>query len=188
MNFNILKGNYCILSIDVVFKKCKNMTFKVNFLYQKLSESFSIFFSSIQEHIFCYRHFLITSIFISLYSLKWCPIFDTSPLTQFSKFNNFLWVCWFLGKNISNFVPPAWILDNPYYHNLHINCILFSYSIHNRWLLLPQFYRYWLFNINSKRRIFLHWFYSCDTKMNNLLLIMSPIFIRLLLLFLINEF
>ena len=33
-------------------------------------------------------------------------LFDTSPLTQFSKFNNFLWVCWFLGKNLSNFVPP----------------------------------------------------------------------------------
>ena len=28
--------------------------------------------------------------------LKWCPIFDSSPLHQFSKFNNFLWVCWFL--------------------------------------------------------------------------------------------
>ena len=28
-------------------------------------------------------------------------------LTQFSKFNNFLWVCWFLGKNLSNFVYPA---------------------------------------------------------------------------------
>ena len=26
-------------------------------------------------------------------------------LTQFSKFNNFLWVCWFLGRNLSNFVP-----------------------------------------------------------------------------------
>ena len=28
-------------------------------------------------------------------------------LHQFSKFNNFLWVCWSLGKNISNFVPPT---------------------------------------------------------------------------------
>jgi hypothetical protein len=28
------------------------------------------------------------------------------PLVQFSKFKNFLWVCWFLGKNLSNFVPP----------------------------------------------------------------------------------
>ena len=33
-------------------------------------------------------------------------LFGTSPLTQFSKFNNFFWVCWFLGKNLSNFVPP----------------------------------------------------------------------------------
>ena len=38
--------------------------------------------------------------------LKWCLFFDTSPLIQFSKFNNFLWACWFLGKNLSNFVPP----------------------------------------------------------------------------------
>ena len=44
-------------------------------------------------------------------------LFDTSPLHQFSKFNNFLWVCWFLGKNLSNFVSPAWQLDNPYYHS-----------------------------------------------------------------------
>ena len=32
--------------------------------------------------------------------------FDGLPLHQFSKFNNFLWVCSFLGKNHSNFVPP----------------------------------------------------------------------------------
>ena len=41
--------------------------------------------------------------------------FDPSPLYSFSKFNNFLWVCWFLNKNLSNFVPPIWKLDNPYY-------------------------------------------------------------------------
>ena len=39
-----------------------------------------------------------------------------TPLHQFSKFNNFLLVCWYLCKNISNFVPPAWKLDNPYHH------------------------------------------------------------------------
>ena len=44
-------------------------------------------------------------------------LFDTSPLHQFLKFNNFLWVCWFLGKNLTNFVPSAWKLDNPYYHS-----------------------------------------------------------------------
>ena len=44
-------------------------------------------------------------------------IFDSSPLIQNSKFNNFLWVCWFLGKNLSNFVFPVWKLHNPYFHN-----------------------------------------------------------------------
>ena len=38
------------------------------------------------------------------------------PLIQSSKFNNFLWGCWFLGKNLSNFQPPVWKLHNPYCH------------------------------------------------------------------------
>ena len=42
------------------------------------------------------------------------PILDSSPLLQFSKFKNFLWVCWFLGKNISKFVPLTWKLDIVY--------------------------------------------------------------------------
>ena len=46
-------------------------------------------------------------------------LFDTSPLTQFSEFNNFLWVCWFWGKNLSNFVPPVWKLHNLYCHNIY---------------------------------------------------------------------
>ena len=87
---------------------------------QKLSKSFSIFFSlkniNLGPH-FLLLTFLITSIFKSLGFLKWCPIFDTSPLTQFSKFNYFLWVCWFLGKNISDFVPPVWKFHNSYCHN-----------------------------------------------------------------------
>ena len=49
---------------------------------------------------------------------KWCLIFDTSLLVQFSKFNNFLWVCWFLGKNLSSFVPP---LENSTTHITYAN-------------------------------------------------------------------
>ena len=45
--------------------------------------------------------------------------FDSSPLILNSKFNNFLWVCLFLGKNLSNFVPPVWKLHNPYCHIIH---------------------------------------------------------------------
>ena len=29
-------------------------------------------------------------------------------------FWHFLWVCWFLGKNVSNFASPVWKLHNPY--------------------------------------------------------------------------
>ena len=41
-----------------------------------------------------------------------------STLVQFSKFNNFHWVCWFLCKTLSNFVYPIWELHNPYCHNV----------------------------------------------------------------------
>ena len=42
----------------------------------------------------------------SCFFLKWCPIFVTSPLYQFSEFNNFLWVCWFLVKINQIFYTP----------------------------------------------------------------------------------
>ena len=34
------------------------------------------------------------------------PYFWHLAINQNSKFNNFLWACWFLYKNLSNFVPP----------------------------------------------------------------------------------
>ena len=90
-----------------------------------LSQFFSIKEYQFRSTSFCYWHFLITSIFKSLYFLKWCPIFDTSPLTQVSKFNNFLWVCWFLGKNNSNFVYP----DNPYCHTHYVPiCTIWQFT------------------------------------------------------------
>ena len=48
------------------------------------------------------------------------------------KLNNFLWVCWFLSKNLSNFVSPIWKLQNPYCHTLHVllTHLLFTYYIH----------------------------------------------------------
>ena len=49
--------------------------------------------------------------------------FDTSPLVQLSKFKNFLWLCWFLGKTLSNFIPSVWKLHNPYCHNAECRLI-----------------------------------------------------------------
>ena len=42
-----------------------------------------------------------------------------SLLGQFSKFKNFIWVCWFLCKILSNFVSLPWKLHNPYCHIAH---------------------------------------------------------------------
>ena len=125
---NIPEGNYWIFRIGVM-GSCQKVP-KFDFQSQ-------FFFNSILEHIFCYWHFLIASIFKSLYLLKWCSIFDTSPLTQFSKFNNFLWVCWFLGKNLSNFVPPVWKLHNPYCHSLeHLLFFLSDNRMIDQWKTL----------------------------------------------------
>ena len=57
-------------------------------------------------------HFLITSIFKSLYFLKWCQLLTARHLLQFSKFNNFLWVSWFLCKNLSYLVSLVLKLHN----------------------------------------------------------------------------
>ena len=75
----------------------------------------SIFYVKNQRNPF---HFLLLTFLSHFIIYINCPIFDTSPLHQFLKFNNFLWVRWFLGKNISNFVPPAWKTPQlvlPYY-------------------------------------------------------------------------
>ena len=59
-------------------------------LYVKTNQNVSHFFF-IKKYQFRSTYFVIDN-------------FDSSPFHQFSKFNNFLWVCWFLGKNLLNFV------------------------------------------------------------------------------------
>ena len=51
--------------------------------------------------------------------LKWCLIFDNLSLHQFSKFNNFLCVCWFLCKNLSTFVSLDLKLQKRCCHSMH---------------------------------------------------------------------
>jgi hypothetical protein len=56
-------------------------------------------------------------------------LFDSSPLIQNSKFNNFFWVCWFLGKHLSNFVSSVWKLHNQYCHKGHQSGGYFTSSV-----------------------------------------------------------
>ena len=107
--------NWCIIGR---WQKEPKFDFQSQFSTSKNLEIFLIF-CFIKKYQFRSTFFVI-DIFKSLYFLKWCPIFDSSPLHQFSKFNHFLWVCWFLGKNLSNFVSHAWKLDNQYCHTSYV--------------------------------------------------------------------
>ena len=46
-----------------------------------------------------------------------------SHYTNSQKSNNFIWVCWFLGKNVSNFVSLDLKLHNQYCNILDTYCI-----------------------------------------------------------------
>ena len=142
LKINIPKGSYWILRIGVMEKcqKVPEFDFQSQFSMSKIIGFFLNFFTLKNTNIgahFCYWHFLITSISKSLHFLKRCPIFDTSPLHQFSKFNNFLWVYWFLGKNLSNFVPPACKFDDPCYHNSEISFFNLTFQAWS-WTVLQQ--------------------------------------------------
>ena len=71
-------------------------------------------------------------------------LFDNSPLNQNSKFNNFLWACWFLGKHHSNFESPVWKLHNPYCYIFHIGTPILPEinfkSSESLWVFHPNVY------------------------------------------------
>jgi len=108
--------------------------FKSQFSTSKIIPIFFIFFwlknTILGVHFLLIIDIFIASIFEALYFLKWCPIFDSSPLLQFSKFNNFIWPkLIFLAKNLSNFVSLPWKLHKRYCHSAHsISLPLRSYE------------------------------------------------------------
>jgi hypothetical protein len=67
------------------FQKVPKFDIQSQFSTSKMIQNFLIFFF-IKEYEFR------STFFELLYFLKWCPCFDSSPLIQFSKFNNFIWL------------------------------------------------------------------------------------------------
>ena len=108
LQINIPKGNYCSLWTDVAasHQKVQKPDFQSQFSMSKMMRIFPNFSSkniNLSAH-FLLLTFLTTSIFKTIYFLKWCPIFDDLLLHQFTKYNNFFLVYWFLGKNLYSFV------------------------------------------------------------------------------------
>ena len=63
--------------------------------------------------------------------------------------------CWFLCKNLTNFVPMAWKLQNPYCHNSCVN--LNSYQSKNVWISRVCIFSWFVF----KKRL---WWYDYSHK------------------------
>ena len=61
----------------------------------KLTEMFLIFFWFENTNFWA---IFFTSFFEALYFLKLCPMFDELSFFVFTKYNGFLWACWFLAK------------------------------------------------------------------------------------------
>ena len=117
----IPKGNFWILRIGVMGRcqKVPKFDFQSQFFMSKTIGIFLNFYLlkniSLEAHSLLLTFFDNINFWITLL-LKWCPIFDSSPLHQFSKCMNFLG--WFLGKNLFNFFFNKML---PYFWQLAIN-------------------------------------------------------------------
>ena len=114
-----------------------------------------------------------------IYFLEWWPIVDGWPLCQLKRYNIFLWVCWFLGKNLSNFISLPRKHDNPYYQNpgIHfpvwlqkkmaqefVECLVIK-SGRNAWYLLIWILYSKYKRLENKRKLFTNRMCSHQTKL-----------------------
>ena len=85
---------------------------------------FSKFFGDVMSHIIRSNADKIINTIPELF-IKQKIVFN------FVYFSSSQTLCWFLDKNLANFVSPAWKLDNPYCHNaekykrLNCHCSIF---------------------------------------------------------------
>ena len=84
-----------------------------NWCYQKMAITNNMLLNSFE-----FNEKKIRKILIIFDKEKWLwkSNFGTTPLHQFAKFNNFVWVGWFLAKNLFNFIYIPWKLHNRYCH------------------------------------------------------------------------
>ena len=98
--------------------------------------------------------------------VKFWPHFDSLPLIQNTKFDNFLWLFWFSGKNLSNFVSPIRKLHNPYGHSLpQPRCQFWSRWQSGIWsgqrnLLYRSVWRFYKFSVEKKHTLGQEWILS----------------------------
>ena len=121
-------------------RKVRKMDFQSQFSTSKIIRIFLNFFSLKNTNLGA--HFLLLTFFdkISFLLLIWCPIFDSLPLIQNSKFNNFFWVCWFFCKNLP-VLPYGRFFKIIYlelrFFRIHIGCTNYQIFQRDRWVDRP---------------------------------------------------
>ena len=89
-------------------------------VFWNISDFFDVNNNGPGKH-FSPKTFSITSIFKTLYFLQVCPFFVcTSFKSIFTTQNNFLSVCWFLAKNLTNFGTPLRKFPNRTYSRKYV--------------------------------------------------------------------
>ena len=99
--------------VDMGHQKVPKSDFQSQFSMSKIIRIFLIFFNiEVYKKVFCYCHFLKTSIFEPLCFLKWCPIFD-GPCEHLWKSNqkNIIILLIFLLKS-----TPCWLTAAKLHH------------------------------------------------------------------------
>ena len=89
--------------------------FKVNFqgflLPKSSCKQFSLKNIRLKEQLSLKLLFILV-IFVKVYLVKMCPIFDSSPPAFGARYQSFLRVSWFLHEGVTNFVYPSEKFNN----------------------------------------------------------------------------
>ena len=110
----LAKTNCSILWIDLMSSRQKLGIILVNKMFENWN------------YRKCFHSKMFSLIFLNENKIKKIPlVFDRAV---FTKYNNFLWVCWFLAKNLTNFDPSKSELNN-LTDTIYINVCVCNVSI-----------------------------------------------------------
>ena len=88
------------------------------------------------------------------YFVKIDPILIGLAFSNFKNYQNLLWICWILGKNLPDFVPPNLKLHNQYCHKSRLRICLMKNNLKNLSKMLMSVYPLLVLDVVA-RKIFL---------------------------------
>ena len=78
------------------------------------------------------------------------PILIGLAFSYFKNYQNLLWICWILGKNLPTFVPPNLKLHNQYCHKLRLRICLMKNNLKNLSKMLISVYPLLVLDVEAR--------------------------------------